>query len=98
MRLFPACFWPAISGAYTRANSRPTPASNDAPGGTDTTFSQLISEIESGVVPIMDGDQFEGVITDRDPVCGVIGESRDTESRVNKVMTTTVAACPERNG
>ena len=52
-----------------------------------------MSEIDSGVMPIVDGERIVGVITDRDIVIRVVGENRDSEIAVSEVMTTPVETC-----
>lgn len=66
-----------------------------APSDTVAAVARRMSEIDSGVMPIAEGDAIVGVITDRDIVIRVVGEGRDNEIPVSEVMTTPVETCPE---
>ena len=63
------------------------------PADTVAQVARQMSEIDAGVVPIMNGDAILGVITDRDIVIRVVGESRDSGIPVSQVMTTPVETC-----
>ena len=49
-----------------------------SPLDTVAQVARRMSEIDSGIIPICDGDQIVGVITDRDIVIRVVGENRDS--------------------
>jgi len=63
------------------------------PDDTIAQIARRMSEIDSGVMPIFEGDRIVGVITDRDIVIRVVGEGRDSEIPVSSVMTTKVETC-----
>jgi len=63
------------------------------PDDTIAEVARRMSEIDSGVMPICEGDRIVGVITDRDIVIRVVGEGRDSEIAVSSVMTTQVETC-----
>lgn len=63
------------------------------PSDTVADVARRMSEIDTGVMPIVEGDQIIGVITDRDIVIRVVGENRDNEIPVSDVMTGPVETC-----
>lgn len=63
------------------------------PSDTVADVARRMSEIDTGVMPIVEGDQIVGVITDRDIVIRVVGENRDNEIPVSDVMTAPVETC-----
>jgi len=65
------------------------------PSDTIEVIARRMSEIDSGVMPIVDGGRIVGVITDRDIVVRVVGEGRDNEIPVSEVMTSPVETCLE---
>jgi CBS domain-containing protein len=65
------------------------------PTDTVADVARRMSEIDTGVMPIAEGDQIVGVITDRDIVIRVVGENRDSEIPVREVMTTPVETCQD---
>jgi CBS domain-containing protein len=65
------------------------------PSDTVADVARRMSEIDSGVIPIVENDQILGVITDRDIVIRVVGENRDNEISVSEVMTSPVETCLE---
>jgi CBS domain-containing protein len=64
-----------------------------SPTETVADVARRMSEIDTGVMPIAQGDQIIGVITDRDIVIRVVGENRDSEIPVSDVMTAPVETC-----
>lgn len=66
-----------------------------SPSDTIADVARRMSEIDSGVIPIVDSGRIVGVITDRDIVVRVVGEGRDNEILVSEVMTTPVETCLE---
>lgn len=64
-----------------------------APSDTVAEVARRMSEIDSGVMPIVEGERIVGVITDRDIVVRVVGEGRDNEIPVSEVMTSPVETC-----
>jgi CBS domain-containing protein len=65
------------------------------PSDTVADVARRMSEIDSGVMPIVENDRIVGVITDRDIVIRVVGEGRDNEIPVSEVMTSPVETCVE---
>ena len=65
------------------------------PTDTITAVARRMSEVDSGVMPVVDGEDIVGVITDRDIVVRVVGEGRDSEISVAEVMTSPVVTCQE---
>nr|WP_244651281.1 CBS domain-containing protein [Rhizobium sp. CFBP 8762] len=64
---------------------------------TDTVqdVARIMSEIDSGAVPIVDGGVVVGLITDRDIVVRVVAEGGDISSAVKEFMTEGVESCLE---
>jgi CBS domain-containing protein len=56
---------------------------------------RMMSEIDSGAVPVAEGDVVVGMITDRDIVIRVVAERRDGFTPVSDVMTEGVESCLE---
>ena len=64
-----------------------------SPNDTIAQVARRMSEIDSGVMPVVQGDEIVGLITDRDIVIRVVGENRDSEIAVSEVMTSNVETC-----
>ena len=64
-----------------------------SPSDTVAQVARRMSEIDSGVIPVCEGDRVVGLITDRDIVIRVVGEDRDNEIPVSDVMTTSLETC-----
>lgn len=64
---------------------------------TDTVedVARMMSEIDSGAIPVMEDDLVIGMITDRDIVIRVIAERKDGFTPVSEVMTQGVESCLE---
>jgi CBS domain-containing protein len=56
---------------------------------------RLMSEIDSGAIPVLDDDVVVGLITDRDIVIRVVAEGREGSLPVSEVMTRGVESCLE---
>jgi CBS domain-containing protein len=54
-----------------------------------------MTRIEVGAIPVLDGDEIVGLITDRDIVLRVVGEKRSFDTPVSEVMTAPVETCRE---
>jgi CBS domain-containing protein len=65
-----------------------------APDDTLTTAAKLMEEIDTGVVPVCDGQQLVGLVTDRDIVLRAIahGRSADTTT-LREVMSINPSWC-----
>ena len=55
---------------------------------------RLMSEIDSGVIPVVDG-QVLGIVTDRDIVVRAVAENIDTARPVSDIMTSGIESCLE---
>jgi CBS domain-containing protein len=64
---------------------------------TDTVedVARMMSEIDSGAIPVIEDDLVTGMITDRDIVIRVIAERKDGFTPVSEVMTQGVESCLE---
>lgn len=64
---------------------------------TDTVedVARMMSEIDSGAIPVIEADLVTGMITDRDIVIRVIAERKDGFTPVSEVMTQGVESCLE---
>ena len=56
---------------------------------------KVMAKIDAGVLPVGEGDQLIGMITDRDIVTRVVAEGCATDGPVRDVMTPDVAICHE---
>lgn len=64
---------------------------------TDTVedVARMMSEIDSGAIPVMEGDIVVGILTDRDIVIRVVAERKGGFTLVSEVMTEGVESCLE---
>ncbi len=60
------------------------------PEDTIQAVARRMSEVDTGVIPIAEGDRVVGLITDRDIVLRIVAESGDVTAPVSSVMTTGV--------
>jgi CBS domain-containing protein len=67
-----------------------------APDDTLTKAAQLMEEIDTGVVPVCDGQQLVGLVTDRDIVVRAIAHGRSADdTTLREVMSTDLSWCYE---
>lgn len=65
------------------------------PGATVRDAARVMSEVDSGVVPVCDGRRVVGMLTDRDIVIRVVAEGRSIDTPISEAMTTQVQYCFE---
>ena len=65
-----------------------------APDASILQVAQMMSEIDSGVIPIVN-EELLGIVTDRDIVVRAVAELLDLESPVSDIMTEGVESCLE---
>ena len=65
------------------------------PDDTVEEVARMMSEIDSGAIPVIEDDVVVGIITDRDIVIRVIAERKDGFTPVSDVMTQGVESCLE---
>jgi CBS domain-containing protein len=63
------------------------------PKTTITEVAKMMVSVESGVIPVTDGDKVVGLITDRDIVVRVVAENKSFDTPVSEVMTSEVETC-----
>ena len=64
------------------------------PKTTAKEAAHMMYDLHVGVLPVMEGDQLVGIITDRDICCKVVATGRAAGwSKVEEVMTKDVATC-----
>ena len=63
-----------------------------APDASIRDVARLMSEIDSGVIPIVEGAVL-GVVTDRDIVIRAVAENIDINKPVSEIMTTGIESC-----
>ena len=56
---------------------------------------QLMAELDAGIIPVREGDQLVGMITDRDIAVRAVAEGRGPDTAVREVMTDDVKYCYE---
>jgi CBS domain-containing protein len=67
-----------------------------SPDATTKEAAHKMLDRHIGALPVLDGDQLVGIITDRDICCRVIATGRDAEmTKVHQVMQKEVATCFE---
>lgn len=65
------------------------------PTDTAEDVARMMSEIDSGAIPVMEGDIVVGILTDRDIVIRVVAERKGGFTLVSEVMTEGVESCLE---
>jgi len=66
------------------------------PDDTLQRAAQLMDDLNVGALPVCDGDELVGMITDRDITVRAVSDGMDpTESRVSEVMTAQAYSCTE---
>lgn len=65
------------------------------PKTTVHQIARIMTQIDSGVVPIVDEDKVVGLVTDRDIVVRVVAEGGDLEGPVSSIMSDGVQSCLE---
>ncbi len=63
------------------------------PQTTVRQVAKLMSEIDSGAVPIVDGGKVIGLVTDRDIVLRVVADGGDLNAPISGVMSSDVQSC-----
>jgi len=58
---------------------------------------RMMSEIDSGAIPVIDEGDVVGIITDRDIVIRVVAEGKVSSTPVSEVMTAGVESCLEED-
>jgi CBS domain-containing protein len=56
---------------------------------------RMMAEIDTGIMPVREGDRLVGMITDRDIVIRAVAEGRGPDTTVREVMTEDVKYCCE---
>jgi CBS domain-containing protein len=65
------------------------------PDQTIQAAARIMSEIDSGVLPVGEKDRLVGMITDRDIAVRAVAEGRDPQTAVREIMTPDVRYCFE---
>jgi CBS domain-containing protein len=65
------------------------------PQDTIQDVARKMREVDTGVIPVCEGDQVRGMVTDRDIVIRAVSEARSFETPVSDVMTPDVEYCYE---
>lgn len=65
------------------------------PSSTISEIAKIMSEIDSGAVPIVEDGKAVGLITDRDIVVRVVAKGGDLNSKASDVMSDGVFSCKE---
>lgn len=63
------------------------------PNDTIRDVARRMSEIDTGVIPVVEGEAVTGLITDRDIVLRIVAEDGDVHAPVSQYMTTGVETC-----
>jgi CBS domain-containing protein len=65
------------------------------PQDTIQDVARKMRDVDTGVIPVCDGDKVQGMVTDRDIVLRAVSEARSFETPVSEVMTADVEYCYE---
>jgi uncharacterized protein (DUF2267 family)/CBS domain-containing protein len=65
------------------------------PGDSIREVAHKMAEIDSGVLPVTDGDRLIGMVTDRDIAIRAVAQGRGPDTKVSEVMTKEVRYCYE---
>ena len=64
-----------------------------SPTDTIRDVARRMSEIDTGVIPVVEGETVTGLITDRDIVVRIVAEDGDVHAPVSQYMTVGVETC-----
>jgi CBS domain-containing protein len=67
------------------------------PSSTIKAVGKMMSDVDSGVIPIVDDGKVVGLVTDRDIVLRVVAEDGDLDAAVSTIMTGDVQTCSEED-
>jgi CBS domain-containing protein len=65
------------------------------PDETIQDVARKMKDIDSGVIPVCDGQRLQGMVTDRDIVVRAVSEGRSFQTPVTDVMSSDVEYCYE---
>jgi len=65
------------------------------PDATIRAVGRMMSDVDSGVIPISDDGKVIGVVTDRDIVIRAVAEGADLDQPVSTIMTPDIQTCGE---
>ena len=65
------------------------------PSQTIREAAQLMAELDTGIIPVREGDRLVGMITDRDITVRGVAQGRGPDTSVREVMTDDVKYCFE---
>ena len=65
-----------------------------APDASIRDVARLMSEIDTGIIPVIEGDVV-GIVTDRDIVVRAVAESIDVGCPISTIMTSGIESCLE---
>ena len=63
------------------------------PDTTIRAVGKMMSQVDTGVIPIADGGKVVGVVTDRDIVLRAVAEGGDLDAAVSTIMSAEVQSC-----
>lgn len=67
------------------------------PTDTIRAVGRMMSEVDSGVIPVAEDGKVVGVVTDRDIVIRAVAEGGDLDQPVSGIMSTDVQTCSEED-
>jgi CBS domain-containing protein len=67
------------------------------PGSSIRTVGKMMSDVDTGAVPVVEGGKIVGLVTDRDIVLRAVAENADLEAAVSTIMTPDVQTCSEED-
>jgi CBS domain-containing protein len=67
------------------------------PTSTIKAVGKMMSDVDSGVIPIVEDGKLVGLVTDRDIVLRAVAEDGDLDAPVSTIMTEDVQTCLEED-
>lgn len=67
------------------------------PSATIRAVGKMMSEVDTGVIPVVEGGKVVGLVTDRDIVLRAVAENSDLDVAVASIMSTDVQSCGEED-
>ena len=65
------------------------------PGSTIKAVGKMMSDVDTGAIPVVEDGRIVGLVTDRDIVLRAVAEDADLDAPVSTIMTPDVQTCSE---
>ena len=67
------------------------------PGSTIKAVGKMMSDVDTGAIPVVEDGRIVGLVTDRDIVLRAVAEDADLDAPVSTIMTPDVQTCSEED-